>query len=142
MPTFWKPNWEETKQHFIDWWNHDGLLVYIWNIPPVDNLHETVEHPGEAPNAEYFYTHPAWRACWLADEDMDGTPPGRGTATGLERGVRRVPDDDRQSRRTRSGGPSGQSLNRSRQRPSGATGPGATGRPGGGELEVPGTEPA
>ena len=61
---FWKSNWEETKQHFVDWWNREGLLVYIWGIPEVDHLHETVAHPGEGPDIEYFYTQPQWRARW------------------------------------------------------------------------------
>lgn len=37
----WKPNWDETKQHFIDWWNRDGLVLTVgWHrqSPP----HEAV----------------------------------------------------------------------------------------------------
>jgi hypothetical protein len=64
MATFWKSNWEETKQNFINWWNREGLVVYIWGIPEVENLHETVLHPGEAHDIEYFYTQPEWRARW------------------------------------------------------------------------------
>ena len=32
----WKPNWEETKQHYVDWWNHDGLVIQMWNAPRAD----------------------------------------------------------------------------------------------------------
>lgn len=64
MTQFWKSNWRQTKQHFIDWWKHEGLLLYIWDVPGVDHLHEEVAHPGEAADIEYFYTHPQWRARW------------------------------------------------------------------------------
>lgn len=30
----WKANWEETKRHFTDWWNHDGLVIGMWGAPP------------------------------------------------------------------------------------------------------------
>jgi hypothetical protein len=26
----WKQNWTESRQHFIDWWNHKGLVVSTW----------------------------------------------------------------------------------------------------------------
>ena len=61
---FWKANWKETKQHFVDWWHHDGLLLYIWDLPEADPPHEEVADPGEAPDIEYFYTQPEWRARW------------------------------------------------------------------------------
>jgi hypothetical protein len=44
MTQFWKSNWRQTMQHFIDWWNHEGLLLYIWGVPGVDHLHEEVVH--------------------------------------------------------------------------------------------------
>ncbi len=25
----WKPTWNETKQHFIDWWKHDGFVLTV-----------------------------------------------------------------------------------------------------------------
>ncbi len=41
----WKPNWEETKRHFADWWHREGLVVGIWESAPVagDYPHEEVE---------------------------------------------------------------------------------------------------
>jgi len=36
----WKPNWEETKRHFVDWWDHEGLvigsLISVTNANPKD----------------------------------------------------------------------------------------------------------
>ena len=34
MACVWKPNWNETRQHFLDWWDHTGLLVGSWGAPP------------------------------------------------------------------------------------------------------------
>lgn len=64
MDCAWKPNWEETKQHFLDWWHHKGMVFHINGIPGSDNRNEAVENPGEAPDIEYFYTQPEWRARW------------------------------------------------------------------------------
>ena len=25
-----KPNLEETKRHYIDWWNHKGIILNMW----------------------------------------------------------------------------------------------------------------
>ncbi|MEE8399056.1 MAG: hypothetical protein V3S89_08620 [Desulfobacterales bacterium] len=37
----WKSNWDETKQHFIDWWQHDGLVLGAWGAPGSDGaVHE------------------------------------------------------------------------------------------------------
>jgi len=32
----WKPNWQETKKHFIGWWMHDGLVLGMWGTPPAE----------------------------------------------------------------------------------------------------------
>ena len=26
----WKANLEETKKHYIDWWNHKGVVLNMW----------------------------------------------------------------------------------------------------------------
>ena len=46
MSLSWKPNWEETKQRFIDWWAGDGLVMCPWGAPPAAIPHEEVENPG------------------------------------------------------------------------------------------------
>ena len=30
MMNTWKANLEETKKHYIDWWNHKGIVLYMW----------------------------------------------------------------------------------------------------------------
>jgi hypothetical protein len=69
----WKPNWLETRQHFIDWWQHKGLVLTVHNLPAVVP-HETVADPGEAPDPTFFYTQPAWRVqhqhAWAANRQF------------------------------------------------------------------------
>ena len=63
MECTWKSNWEETKKHFKAWWQHEGLVLYI-DSPPHSGTHENVPPPGNAPDIEYYYTQPDWRARW------------------------------------------------------------------------------
>ena len=30
MMNTWKPNLEKTKKHYIDWWNHKGIVLNMW----------------------------------------------------------------------------------------------------------------
>lgn len=40
----WKPNWNETRQHFMDWWKRDGLVLTVgWH--PQSSAHEAVAEP-------------------------------------------------------------------------------------------------
>ena len=64
MTCAWKPNWEETKRNFINWWHQEGLVLCMFEAPDSDTHQELYDHPGESPNADYFYTHPNWRASW------------------------------------------------------------------------------
>jgi hypothetical protein len=42
----WKANWEETKAHFIDWWNREGLVIGMWGGPPLDGIaHDAIQRP-------------------------------------------------------------------------------------------------
>ena len=59
----WKPNWEETKHHLLEWWNHQGLAIGSWGRPDADRPHETVAappSPGDEPRIWYEDTE--WRA--------------------------------------------------------------------------------
>ncbi len=64
MTCMWKANWETTQQHFIDWWHQEGLVLGFNEALPAKPPHEEIPHPGAAPDIDYFYTHPAWRARW------------------------------------------------------------------------------
>jgi hypothetical protein len=104
MACTWKSNWEETKQHFINWWHHKGLVFNTWQA--VDNPvhHENVHNPGNYPNVVYFYTQPAWRANWnhylLSQQCFNadilpvaGTDIGPGSLALLMGGDARLADD-------------------------------------------------
>ena len=59
----WKSNWNETKQRFIDWWNHEGLLVGMWNAPDIGYcIHEQVAPPLAPDSIDERYCHAAFRA--------------------------------------------------------------------------------
>ena len=62
----WKPNLEETKKHYIDWWNHRGVVLNMW-----EHFQEGVEPHADVPmpkapkdlNQKWF--DPEWRAEYL-----------------------------------------------------------------------------
>jgi hypothetical protein len=58
----WKPNWEQAKKHYADWWEHRGLVLDAWSGPPAIPPHEDCADPGPAPNVEAHYTDAGWRA--------------------------------------------------------------------------------
>lgn len=60
-----KKNWEETKQHFLDWWDHKGLVVGMWGpgIAAVNSL-STAVCPGDPASPEQRFTDAAWRSAY------------------------------------------------------------------------------
>jgi hypothetical protein len=62
MTLAWKPNWEDTKQHFVNWWNHEGLVLCNWARPTRTAPHEPVDPVPKAPSVEYHYSQPRYRA--------------------------------------------------------------------------------
>ena len=34
----WKSNLEETKQHYLDWWNHKGIVLATGSISAIKLL--------------------------------------------------------------------------------------------------------
>jgi len=61
MQCQWKPNWEQTKQHFIDWWNQDGFIMvlpYIRAPHPIPGI----QKPGPAKDLNFQHTDPDWIA--------------------------------------------------------------------------------
>lgn len=62
MDAAWKPNWEETRTHFVDWWNHRGMVLGLGRGVSRETPHEQHEDPDPAPSVEYWYTQPRFRA--------------------------------------------------------------------------------
>ena len=61
----WKKNWETTKQHFVDWWKHDGLVIGMWGAPPLEGTpYEEAPSPGNATSVRERYIDPEWRAAF------------------------------------------------------------------------------
>jgi len=59
----WKSDWEQTKQRFIKWWGHEGLLVGMWGAPETDRcLHETMTAPQRPFTIEERYCNAPFRA--------------------------------------------------------------------------------
>jgi hypothetical protein len=62
MELQWKPNWDETRKHFIDWWNHEGFVLGMWTAPPADTPHESTECPPAPESVEQYYADAEARA--------------------------------------------------------------------------------
>jgi hypothetical protein len=59
----WKANWEQTKQRFIKWWNHEGLLVGMWGAPETNrSIHNAVAAPVKPTTLDERYCNAAFRA--------------------------------------------------------------------------------
>ncbi len=66
MMNTWKPNLEETKKHYIDWWNHRGIVINMWEhfqegVAP----HADVPAPKPYKDLNQRWFDPLWRADYL-----------------------------------------------------------------------------
>lgn len=60
---FWKENLDETKKRYIDWWNHKGIVLTMWEHLQKDGApHEQVPPPVTARDLNQFWFDPQWRA--------------------------------------------------------------------------------
>ena len=62
----WKQNLEETKKHYINWWNHKGIVLNMWEhfqegVKPHADIH--APKPYRDLNQRWF--DPEWRAEYL-----------------------------------------------------------------------------
>lgn len=57
----WKPNWNETKRHFDDFWNHKGVVLGSWGAPHAATPPEKVA-VADCPDIHEYYLNPALRA--------------------------------------------------------------------------------
>lgn len=62
----WKQNLEETKQHYIDWWNHKGIVLNMWEhfqngVKP----HADIPAPAAPKSLDQKWFDPKWRADYL-----------------------------------------------------------------------------
>lgn len=62
----WKSNFEETKQHYLDWWNHKGIVLSMWeHIPKEGEPYENVPPPPPCKDWNQFWFDPEWRSAYL-----------------------------------------------------------------------------
>jgi len=59
----WKTNWEETKRHFTDWWNREGLVVgMMGTLWPDGVCHEDMPKPPEPASVRDSFVNAELRA--------------------------------------------------------------------------------
>jgi hypothetical protein len=58
----WKPNWDETREHFAAWWRHDGLVLGAWTAPEGECCREAGSDEPVVPSPEVLYSQPTLRA--------------------------------------------------------------------------------
>jgi len=60
----WKENWEESKRRYVDWWNHKGILLTMWEHfqDPQMVPHAEVKAPPRPVDNNQRCFDPVWRA--------------------------------------------------------------------------------
>ena len=62
----WKPNLEETKKRYINWWNHKGIVLNMWeHFQEGVQPHADVAMPPAPRDLNQKWFDPAWRADYL-----------------------------------------------------------------------------
>lgn len=62
----WKENLEETKQHYIDWWNHKGIVLNMWeHFQEGVKPHADIPAPASPADLNQKWFDPKWRAEYL-----------------------------------------------------------------------------
>jgi hypothetical protein len=64
MNSLWKTNWPQTQQHFIDWWNREGLVLGYWGtgIDFDGPAHADAVEPIPLTDPERFHMDPQYVA--------------------------------------------------------------------------------
>ncbi len=62
----WKPNLEETKKRYIDWWNHKGIVLNMWeHFQEGVTPHADIPQPAPPRDLNQRWFDPEWRAEYL-----------------------------------------------------------------------------
>lgn len=62
----WKQNLEETKQHYINWWNHKGIVLNMWeHFQQGVTPHADIPKPRPYKDLNQRWFDPEWRAEYL-----------------------------------------------------------------------------
>lgn len=64
--SLWKDNWDETRQHFLDWWERKGLVIGMWENLEIEGLkHEPVPPVPPAKSMDQYWFDPQWRSAYI-----------------------------------------------------------------------------
>lgn len=59
----WKENWEESKKHYLDWWNGKGIVLSMWeHLEKEGKPHAEIPKPAKAKDQDQYWFDPQWRA--------------------------------------------------------------------------------
>lgn len=62
----WKPNLEETKRRYINWWNHKGIILNMWeHFQEGVKPHADIPAPQPPRDLNQKWFDPQWRADYL-----------------------------------------------------------------------------
>ena len=62
----WKPNLEETKKRYVDWWNHKGIILNMWeHFQKGVTPHADIPAPPPYRDLNQRWFDPEWRAEYL-----------------------------------------------------------------------------
>jgi corrinoid protein of di/trimethylamine methyltransferase len=62
----WKSNLEETKKRYIDWWNHKGIILNMWeHFQEGVTPHADIPAPAAPHDLNQKWFDPQWRADYL-----------------------------------------------------------------------------
>ena len=62
----WKPNLEETKRRYINWWNHKGIILNMWeHFQEGVKPHADIPEPKPYKDLNQRWFDPEWRAEYL-----------------------------------------------------------------------------
>jgi hypothetical protein len=63
---YWKENWAESRQHYLDWWAGKGLVVSMWgHLDQQGAPHEVVTCPPPSRDWSQHWFDPQWRSAYL-----------------------------------------------------------------------------
>lgn len=66
MMNTWKPNLEETKKRYINWWNHKGIILNMWeHFQEGVSPHADIPMPKAPKDLNQKWFDPQWRADYL-----------------------------------------------------------------------------
>lgn len=66
MMRTWKPNLEETKKRYVDWWNHKGIILNMWeHFQEGVTPHADIPAPPPYRDLNQRWFDPEWRAEYL-----------------------------------------------------------------------------